>query len=53
VAGSSQRRNTEDLFADWWQLIIGLGAVPRVLVWDGEGAIGRWRAGKPELTADG
>ena len=25
-------------------------AVPRVLVWDGEGAIGRWRARKPELT---
>jgi transposase len=23
-----------------------------VLVWDGEGAIGRWRAGRPELTAD-
>ena len=36
----------------WWQLIAGLGAVPRVLVWDGEGAIGRWRAGRPELTAD-
>jgi transposase len=43
-------RNAEDLFAGWWQLIAGLGAVPRVLVWDGEGAIGRWRAGKPELT---
>jgi len=41
-----------DLFAGWWQLIGGLGAVPRVLVWDGEGAIGRWRAGRPELTAD-
>ena len=25
-----------------------LGAVPRVLVWDGEGAIGRWRAGQVE-----
>jgi transposase len=45
-------RRAEDLFAGWWQLIAGLGAVPRVLVWDGEGAIGRWRAGKPELTAD-
>jgi transposase len=43
-------RTAEDLFAGWWQLISGLGAVPRVLVWDGEGAIGRWRAGKPELT---
>jgi transposase len=45
-------RSAEDLFAGWWQLIEALGAVPRVLVWDGEGAIGRWRAGKPELTAE-
>jgi transposase len=45
-------RTASDLFAGWWQLIAGLGAVPRVLVWDGEGAIGRWRAGRPELTAD-
>ena len=45
-------RAASDLFAGWWQLIGGLGAVPRVLVWDGEGAIGRWRAGRPELTAD-
>ena len=36
-------RRAEDLFAGWWQLIDGLGAVPRVLVWDGEGAVGRWR----------
>jgi transposase len=26
--------------------------VPRVLVWDGEGAVGRWRRGVSELTAD-
>ena len=45
-------RCSEDLFAGWWQLIEALGAVPRVLVWDGEGAIGRWRAGRPELTAE-
>ena len=45
-------RSAPDLFAGWWQLIAALGAVPRVLVWDGEGAIGRWRAGRPELTAD-
>jgi transposase len=31
-------------------LIAGLGSVPRVLVWDGEGAVGRWRAGRSELT---
>ncbi len=43
-------RSAADLFAGWWQLIEKLAAVPRVLVWDGEGAIGRWRAGKVELT---
>jgi transposase len=40
------------LRAGWWQLISTLGTVPRVLVWDGEGAIGRWRAGRVELTAE-
>jgi transposase len=45
-------RTAADLFAGWWQLIAALGAVPRVLVWDGEGAIGRWRGGRVELTAD-
>jgi transposase len=34
-------RAGEDLFAGWWQLLVELGAVPRVLVWDGEGAIGK------------
>jgi transposase len=34
-------RTAADLFAGWWQLIAGLGAVPRLLVWDGEGAVGR------------
>jgi transposase len=43
-------RSAEDLFAGWWRLLTALGGVPRVLVWDGEGAIGRWRAKKPELT---
>ena len=45
-------RRAEDLFAGWWRLIEQLGAVPRALVWDGEGAIGRWRAGRAELTAE-
>ena len=45
-------RSAEDLFAGWWRLIAGLGAVPRLLVWDGEGAIGRYRRGGSELTAD-
>jgi transposase len=43
-------RNAEDLFAGSWALLTDLGAAPRVLVWDGEGAIGRWRAGRPELA---
>ena len=45
-------RRAEDLFAGWWRLIHGLGAVPRTLVWDGEGAIGRNRGGRIELTGD-
>ena len=45
-------RRAEDLFAGWWQHLAGLGAVPRVLVWDGEGAVGRWRGGRSELTRD-
>jgi transposase len=45
-------RAAPDLFAGWWQLIERLGAVPRTLVWDGEGAIGRWRHGKTELTGE-
>ena len=45
-------RCAEDLFAGWWQLIETLGAVPRTLVWDGEGAVGRRRGGRTELTAD-
>jgi transposase len=45
-------RSAGDLFAGWWRLVLALGSVPRVLVWDGEGAIGRWRGGKVELTAE-
>jgi transposase len=45
-------RSAEDLFAGWWQHVAALGAVPRVLVWDGEGAVGRWRGGRSELTRD-
>jgi transposase len=45
-------RSAADLFAGWWRLIERVGAVPRALVWDGEGAIGRWRAGRVELTPE-
>jgi len=34
-------RRAEDLFGGWWQLLAELGACPRVLVWDGEGAVGK------------
>jgi transposase len=44
-------RAVEDLLGGWWALLLALGAVPRVLVWDGEAAIGRWRRGRSELTA--
>jgi transposase len=45
-------RRAEDLFAGWWQHLAALGAVPRVMVWDGESAIGRHRGGRSELTRD-
>jgi len=43
-------RSTQDLFAGWWTLIERLGRVPRVLVWDGEAAVGKWRPREPLLT---
>jgi transposase len=43
-------RAAEDLFAGWWQLLAQLGAVPRVLVWDGEGAVGQRRRRVTVLT---
>lgn len=45
-------RAAEDLYAGWWLLIQRFGAVPRVLVWDGEGAVGRYRQKQPELTRE-
>jgi transposase len=45
-------RSAEDLFAGWWQLIRGLGGVPRLLVWDGEGAVGRHRRNTSLLTVE-
>ena len=46
-------RGAEDLYAGWWQLLSEqLEGVPKTLVWDGEGAVGRWRARKTELTLD-
>jgi transposase len=44
-------RSEQDLYAGWWLLLSRLGRVPRVLVWDGEAAVGKWRPREPELTA--
>jgi hypothetical protein len=40
----------QDLFAGWWQLVAQLGGVPRVLVWDGEGAVDQRRRRQTVLT---
>lgn len=45
-------RTAEDLFAGWWLLLQRLGAVPRTLVWDQEGAVGKRRRGQTVLTED-
>ncbi|WP_131743428.1 IS21 family transposase [Actinomadura roseirufa] len=45
-------RAAGDLFAGMWALLRTLGAAPRTLVWDNEGAIGQWRGGRPQLTAE-
>jgi transposase len=44
-------RAAEDLYAGWWQHLSRLGAVPRTLVWDGEGAVGEYGGGRNKLTA--
>jgi transposase len=43
-------RTAEDLYAGWWQHLSRLGAVPRTLVWDGEGAVGAYAGGRNKLT---
>jgi transposase len=45
-------RAAGDLFAGMWALLSVLGAVPKTLVWDNEGAIGQWKEGRPVLTAE-
>lgn len=45
-------RTAPDLIAGHWQLLTAMGAAPRQLVWDNEGAVGSWRRGKPTLTAE-
>ena len=45
-------RRAEDLFCGWWAHLQQLGAVPKVLVWDGEGAVGQYGGGRNKLTAE-
>ena len=45
-------RHAADLIAGHWALLQQLGAVPRELVWDNEGAVGSWRAGRPKLAEE-
>lgn len=44
-------RESPDLILGQWEVICQLGAVPKALVWDNEGAVGAWRRGRPQLTA--
>jgi transposase len=45
-------RQAPDLIAGHWMQLQQLGAVPRELIWDNEGAVGSWRSGKPKLAQD-
>jgi transposase len=45
-------RQAPDLYCGWWSHLARLGAIPRVLVWDGEGAVGRYGGGHPKLTGE-
>ena len=45
-------RTAQDLYAGWWLHLARLGAVPRVLVWDGEGAVGQYGRGRNKLTVE-
>lgn len=45
-------RHSGDLIAGHWALLSQLGAVPKALVWDNEGAVGQWRGGMPVLTRE-
>jgi transposase len=45
-------RTAADLYCGWWVHLQRLGAVPRTLVWDGEGAVGGYGGGRNKLTAD-
>jgi transposase len=43
-------RTAEDLVLGQWAVLGQLGGVPRLLVWDGEGGVGRYGGPNPKLT---
>jgi transposase len=43
-------KESADLILGQWEVLCRLGAVPKALVWDNEGAVGSWRRGRPQLT---
>jgi transposase len=43
-------RTAEDLVLGQWAVLGQLGGVPRLLVWDGEGGVGRYGGANPRLT---
>lgn len=45
-------RNAEDLVLGQWAVLGQLGGVPRLLVWDGEGGVGRYGGPNPKLTVE-
>jgi len=45
-------RTAADLYCGWWVHLQRLGAVPRTLVWDGEGAVGGYGGGRNKLTVE-
>ena len=45
-------RTAEDLYGGWWRHLSRLGAVPRLRVWDGEGAVGGYAGGRNKLTSE-
>lgn len=45
-------RAGHDVMAGMLHCFEQLGAVPKTVVWDGEGCIGQWRAGRQVLTED-
>ncbi len=45
-------RNAQDLVLGQWTVLRQLGGVPKLLVWDGEGGVGRYGGPNPRLTPE-